>query len=54
MLIERCLFFTAPPPAHQFEWDIQLLFTIESAALLMAIIIAAAGYIYYKIKTSGL
>ncbi|XP_051743328.1 rano class II histocompatibility antigen, A beta chain isoform X2 [Ctenopharyngodon idella] len=40
------------PPAPEFEWDIQLLFTIESAALLLGIIIAAAGFIYYKIKST--
>ncbi|XP_048033908.1 H-2 class II histocompatibility antigen, E-S beta chain-like [Megalobrama amblycephala] len=40
------------PPAPEFEWNIQLLFTIESVALLLGIIIAAAGFIYFKIKST--
>uniref|UniRef100_A0A8C2INM1 Ig-like domain-containing protein n=1 Tax=Cyprinus carpio TaxID=7962 RepID=A0A8C2INM1_CYPCA len=50
----RPMIYDWTPPAPEFEWDIQLLFIIESAALLLGIIIAAAGYMYFKIKTSEL
>ncbi|XP_059404026.1 H-2 class II histocompatibility antigen, E-S beta chain-like [Carassius carassius] len=50
----RPMIYDWTPAAPEFEWDIQLLFIIESAALLLGIIIAASGYIYFKIKTSEL
>ncbi|XP_077073445.1 rano class II histocompatibility antigen, A beta chain-like [Siphateles boraxobius] len=42
------------PPVPEFEFNIQLLFTIETAGLVLGIIIAATGFIYYKIKSAGL
>ncbi|XP_043085068.1 rano class II histocompatibility antigen, A beta chain-like [Puntigrus tetrazona] len=47
----RPMIYDWTPPAPGFEWDIRLLFTVESAALLLGIITATVGYIYYKIKT---
>ncbi|KAK2905537.1 hypothetical protein Q8A67_007336 [Cirrhinus molitorella] len=38
------------PPLPEFEWNTQLLFTIGAAGLMLGIIIAAAGLIYYKSK----
>ncbi|XP_067308424.1 rano class II histocompatibility antigen, A beta chain-like isoform X2 [Pseudorasbora parva] len=51
---EKPMIYDWDPPAPQFEWDIQLLFTIESVGLLLGIIVAAAGFIYYEIKSTGL
>ncbi|CAM4598893.1 unnamed protein product [Leuciscus chuanchicus] len=42
------------PPVPEFEFNIQLLFTIETAGLVLGILIAAAGFIYYKMKSAGL
>ncbi|KAK2907376.1 hypothetical protein Q8A67_006361 [Cirrhinus molitorella] len=39
-----------PPPVSEFEWSGPLLFTAGDAALMLGIIIAAAGFIYYKSK----
>ncbi|KAK2907374.1 hypothetical protein Q8A67_006359 [Cirrhinus molitorella] len=40
-----------PPPVSEFEWSAPLLFTVGVAALMLGIIIAAAGFIYYKSKS---
>ncbi|KAL1250900.1 hypothetical protein QQF64_018696 [Cirrhinus molitorella] len=42
------------PPLPEFEWNMLLLFTIGIAGLMLGIIIAAAGFIYYKSKATGL
>ncbi|XP_002661942.3 H-2 class II histocompatibility antigen, E-S beta chain isoform X2 [Danio rerio] len=39
------------PPVHEFEWDFQLLSAAGDASAVLGIIIATAGYIYYKTKT---
>ncbi|XP_056310580.1 H-2 class II histocompatibility antigen, E-S beta chain [Danio aesculapii] len=39
------------PPVHEFEWDFQLLSAVGDASAVLGIVIAAAGYIYYKTKT---
>nr|AKN79604.1 MHC class II beta chain [Schizothorax prenanti] len=36
------------PPLPEFEWNTPLLFTAGAAGLMLEIIIAAAGFIYYK------
>ncbi|KAK7158411.1 hypothetical protein R3I94_004890 [Phoxinus phoxinus] len=42
------------PPVPEFEFNMQLLFTIETAGLVLGITIAAAGFLYYKITSAGL